>query len=377
MSTRTHLLEVISPAGQVDFYPLEPGQTTQIGQRPGNQIVIADPALGPVQAVVLQNIETGRCFWVSQAGETTVNGQALPLNTPVELNQSSIIQFAGYTLLLLPHQPAAAPRANRPLPAESATPQPVLPKPTPPPRLPGATTGVGLNLLLALGLILLIALAARSTIGPEHGTVKPAPSGPAEPFDRPGPLPAASAPDFGESALPFTAFPGSGSRAQMSYETMFREIALQYQLDWRLLAGVAYQESRLNPWAIGRDNDLGLMQILPSTWDEWAPQVGVADPFDPYSNVSVAAAYLAYLRDYCQARGYPEIQWMLIGYNWGPDNLRRLFAQNGGWAQVPEKQRRYALQILQSLAAGPNGPDDPFKKEIDISLKDAILNFTE
>lgn len=147
--------------------------------------------------------------------------------------------------------------------------------------------------------------------------------------------------------LPPTATP------PLTYEQIFQQIAPQYGLDWQILAGVAYQESRLNHLAVGRDSDMGLMQILPATWNEWAPKVGVSDPFDPYSNVLVAAAYLAYLRDYCQVRGYHDTYWMLIGYNWGPRNLRQLIESQGSWNEVPEKQRYYALAILQSTSAGP------------------------
>jgi membrane-bound lytic murein transglycosylase F len=129
---------------------------------------------------------------------------------------------------------------------------------------------------------------------------------------------------------------------------MFREIAPQYGLDWRLLAELAYQESRMNPQALGQSHDMGLMQIIPSTWAEWAPRVGVSDPFDPYSNTLVAAAYLAYIRNYTAAKGHPEEYWMLVGYNWGPNNLRLLFEANGDFDDVPEKQRRYALTILQA-----------------------------
>jgi soluble lytic murein transglycosylase-like protein len=136
--------------------------------------------------------------------------------------------------------------------------------------------------------------------------------------------------------------------AEIDYEAMFQEIAPQYELDWRLLAELAYQESRMNPQALGQSHDMGLMQIIPSTWDEWAPRVGVSDPFDPYSNTLVAAAYLAYIRDYTMAKGHPEAHWMLVGYNWGPNNLRLLFEDNGDFDDVPEKQRHYALAILQA-----------------------------
>ncbi len=156
---------------------------------------------------------------------------------------------------------------------------------------------------------------------------------------------------IGELGLPTEATQtAAAANSEMTYEEMFQEIAPQYELEWRLLAELAYQESRMDPLAIGKDNDMGLMQIIPTTWNEWAPKVGVSDPFDPYSNILVAAAYLAYLRDYSQTKGYSEKYWMLIGYNWGPDNLRQLFEDNGGWNEVPERQRRYALDILQATS---------------------------
>lgn len=139
-------------------------------------------------------------------------------------------------------------------------------------------------------------------------------------------------------------------RAEMSYEEIFQEVGPQYNLDWRLLAELAYQESRMNHLAMGRDRDMGLMQIIPSTWAEWAPKVGVSDPYDPYSNVLVAAAYLAYVRDYAGRRGYQGDYWMLIGYNWGPNNMRQVF--DNGAVQIPQRQHRYALDILRAFASG-------------------------
>ncbi len=147
---------------------------------------------------------------------------------------------------------------------------------------------------------------------------------------------------------------------EMTYQQMFKKVAAQYGLDWRILAEIAYQESRFNPWAIGRRNEIGLMQIRPSTWNEWAPQVGVFDPYDPYSNVQVAAAYLLYIKNYCRARGYTEEYWMLAGYNWGPNNLRQLFQQQGGWDQVPERPRQYALRIMRL------GPESPARRYVQL-----------
>jgi membrane-bound lytic murein transglycosylase F len=149
---------------------------------------------------------------------------------------------------------------------------------------------------------------------------------------------------------------GKNKLHEISYEDMFREIAGQHNLDWKLLAELAYRESHLDPLAVGAAREVGLMQILPSTWEEWAPIVGASDAFDPYSNIQVAAAYLSFLKEYCRQKGYVEDYWMLVAYNWGPDNTRRLFDEHGGWDQVPAETRRYTLGILRAAETGAMSP---------------------
>lgn len=153
-------------------------------------------------------------------------------------------------------------------------------------------------------------------------------------------------PVFQAGNSPSAVLENAGNPAK-TYQQMFEQVAEQYGLDWQLLAEIAYQESRFNPWAIGGHNEMGLMQIHPNTWAEWSAQVGVIDPYDPYSNVQVAAAYLVYLKDFCRTRGYNEEHWMLVGYNWGPDNLRQVFDRQGGWGEVPAQQQQYAIRIME------------------------------
>jgi soluble lytic murein transglycosylase-like protein len=144
----------------------------------------------------------------------------------------------------------------------------------------------------------------------------------------------------------------AGAQSAMTYQAMFEEIAGAHGLDWRLLAELAYQESQFNPAAVGAAREVGLMQILPITWDEWAPRVGASDPFDPYSNVRVAAAYMAFLKQYCAELGHPEDRWVLVAYNWGPETLRRFFEAKGTWDQVPADTRDYVLSVLTVVETG-------------------------
>jgi len=137
----------------------------------------------------------------------------------------------------------------------------------------------------------------------------------------------------------------------MAYEELFKKIAAEYGLDWHFLAQQAYRESRFDPLAVGAASDMGLMQVLPATWDEWALKVGVFDPFDPESNVRVAAAYLAWIREQLAKVGRPEYYWVLAAYNWGIGNVLRLLKSGGTWSQVPKERQDYATDIILAAEA--------------------------
>ncbi len=102
-----------------------------------------------------------------------------------------------------------------------------------------------------------------------------------------------------------------------TYEAMFKDISYRYNLDRRVLAGLPTVKSRLNPLACGGSGEYGLMQILPATWNEWATLVEVDNPFDPYSNILVGAAYLSYLQTSLAEMGQPNLRWALAAYKLG------------------------------------------------------------
>lgn len=150
----------------------------------------------------------------------------------------------------------------------------------------------------------------------------------------------------------------AASPQSMTYARMFQEIALRYDLNWRMLAAQAYVESSFDSLALGSHGDLGLMQIVPPTWREWAPVVEASDPFDSYSNVLVAAAYLDHLRTGLSKRGHPEREWMLVAYNWGPDKVFQLLDSGGGWDDLEPERRHYVEEILRLAETIP--PDAAF-----------------
>lgn len=138
------------------------------------------------------------------------------------------------------------------------------------------------------------------------------------------------------------------AKAIKTYQKLFKQVAAEYDLDWRLMIEQGYWESGLNPNAVGEDRDMGLMQIIPGTWYRIAPQAGVSDPFDPYSNVLVAAIYLRDARETCREIEQPVDECMLLAYNWGITNTRQFFLNGGTWEQVPYKQRIYVYYIMRA-----------------------------
>ncbi|MBX3000032.1 MAG: transglycosylase SLT domain-containing protein [Caldilineaceae bacterium] len=138
-----------------------------------------------------------------------------------------------------------------------------------------------------------------------------------------------------------------------SYEEIFIEIGRQYNVDWRLLAALSYRESRLNPKARGRSGEYGLMQIMPGTWNEWAPLVLVNDPWDPYSNLAVGAAYFSYIHSYFTSLGHSDPRWALAAYNWGPERVLQILDRNGQWQEIPLPTRQYVADILLSREKAP------------------------
>lgn len=135
--------------------------------------------------------------------------------------------------------------------------------------------------------------------------------------------------------------------APMTYAQMFQAVGAQYDLDWRMLAAQAYIESSFDTLALSNAGAMGLMQVLPATWREWAPAVGASDPFDSYSNVQVAAIYLDYLRTQLAQQGHPEKEWMLVAYHWGLDRVNDFLASGGNWQDLPDARRKYAEDILR------------------------------
>jgi membrane-bound lytic murein transglycosylase F len=119
----------------------------------------------------------------------------------------------------------------------------------------------------------------------------------------------------------------------------FQRAAQEYDVDWRLLAAIGYQESHWRPNAVSPTLVRGLMMLTRET----AREVGVDNRRDPFQSIRGGAAYYTDIRLRIPERiPEPDRSWMaLAAYNIGMGHLmdvRRLVDGAGGdpdsWIEV-------------------------------------------
>ena len=98
---------------------------------------------------------------------------------------------------------------------------------------------------------------------------------------------------------------------------------------------------------ISRAGAVGLMQVLPETYDEMAVEHKLgANPFNARDNIMAGAAYLRWLH---HKYGYPA---MFAAYNAGPGKLED-HLEHG--VNLPAETRAYVGGITKALHAGKDG----------------------
>ena len=133
--------------------------------------------------------------------------------------------------------------------------------------------------------------------------------------------------------------------------------------DWRWFRAQGIAESGLRPNARSGRGARGVMQIIPSTFDEiWKAHGRVPDIYEPRWNVASGIAYDRYLYERW-ARRVPRserISFMLASYNAGyagvsrsVERARGAGAAGGAWEQVapyaPVETRNYVMRIKELM----------------------------
>ena len=101
------------------------------------------------------------------------------------------------------------------------------------------------------------------------------------------------------------------------YETTFRDVSKTYALDWKLLASIAYQESKWNNQAVSPTGVKGLMMLTKNT----AKMLKV-DRLKPNESIEGGARYLkSLLSKFSKFNQTTRVYLALAAYNLGPGHV--------------------------------------------------------
>jgi soluble lytic murein transglycosylase-like protein len=142
-------------------------------------------------------------------------------------------------------------------------------------------------------------------------------------------------PDF--ASLAAAAPPDCDPLPAKDVNALVDTVAKQEGVKAELIHAVMEEESAFKPCALSSKGAEGLMQLMPSTADEFH----VADPFDPAQNVTAGAKLLKMLLD----KYGGDTRLALGAYNAGSERVD----QNGGVPGIPETQD-YVSAILSRLS---------------------------
>ena len=121
------------------------------------------------------------------------------------------------------------------------------------------------------------------------------------------------------------------------YPTFYQEEVLaashEFDVPASLLYAVIKTESGFRKNAVSKKGAVGLMQILPSTYEELAPKLSLDENshlFSPAVNIRVGAYYLSWLY-----QRYLSWDIALAAYNAGPRNVAKWLEEDKTLSRIP------------------------------------------
>ncbi|WP_339073104.1 lytic transglycosylase domain-containing protein [Sinorhizobium meliloti] len=137
--------------------------------------------------------------------------------------------------------------------------------------------------------------------------------------------------------------PRAVSIPQYPYAGFVAGAAKRFDIPERWIRAVIEVESRNNPSAISPKGAMGLMQIMPATWDELRGRHHLGeDVFEPGDNILAGAAYLAELHDLYGSPGF------LAAYNAGPGRYEKHLVTGN---PLPQETVDYMAKLVPMLDA--------------------------
>lgn len=131
-------------------------------------------------------------------------------------------------------------------------------------------------------------------------------------------------------------------------ERFVAEAALRFGIPASWIKAIMRAESGGDVRAVSPKGAMGLMQIMPQTWDDLRSRYGLgADPFDPHDNILAGAGYLRELHDRYGAAGF------LAAYNAGPGRYEDYLASG---RPLPMDTQAYVAALAPLLRDDGSAP---------------------
>ncbi|MEH3036038.1 MAG: lytic transglycosylase domain-containing protein [Sphingomonas adhaesiva] len=128
------------------------------------------------------------------------------------------------------------------------------------------------------------------------------------------------------------------------YAGHIAEASRRFGIPAAWIRAVMRAESAGDPQAVSHAGAIGLMQVMPATWENLRVRHRLgADPYDPRDNILAGTAYLRELHD-----RYGSVVAMLAAYNAGPGRYEASLAGR----PLPSETRAYIAAIAPDIDGG-------------------------
>ena len=137
--------------------------------------------------------------------------------------------------------------------------------------------------------------------------------------------------------------PLNASQSSRSYAVHIAEASQRFGIPEHWIVAIMRAESAGAARVESAKGAMGLMQIMPDTWEELRVRYGLGrDPFDPRDNILAGAAYLRELHDQFGSPGF------LAAYNAGPTRYAEHVATG---RPLPRETRDYVAELAPLIGA--------------------------
>ena len=127
------------------------------------------------------------------------------------------------------------------------------------------------------------------------------------------------------------------------FADLVAEAAQRFGVPALWINAVMMEESAGDVRAVSRQGAMGLMQIMPDTWEDLRSRHGLGlDPFDPRDNILAGAAYLREMHDRYGSPGF------LAAYNTGPKRYEEYLTTA---RELPMETQGYVATLAPMIGA--------------------------